>query len=111
MVDFVGQKRVFWFSLITFIVFIPISLIVAFILHNFIYSLYVMIGVGCVLMIVFVPSWPWLSLNPESWADDKEYFKNEWNVDVVERKMVNPSSQSQTTSTTHRSIPRNRIRK
>ena len=84
MVDFVGQKRVLCWSSITFLVFIPISLIVALILNNYIYSLYILIAVGAILMILFVPSWPWLSINPENWCDDKDFLEQERNLKITE---------------------------
>ena len=64
-------------------------------------------------MIVFVPSWPWLSLNQENWRDDKEFLELEMNLKVTERTPTISHNVTPDTQTTHRTkgIPRSKIRK
>lgn len=112
MVDFVGQRRLFWGSAITLLIATPISFVVAFVLDNFLYALYTIIAVGGLLMILFVPDWPWLSLNPEQWRNDLDFYNIECHLNIKENdgRPIIPNriiSHTETPVRRSKGIPRN----
>jgi hypothetical protein len=86
MVDYTGQRRVFLISAILLTISVPVSIIVAFIVDNYLYSLYVCVGVTLVLMIAFGPNWPYLNLNRPAWRPDSDAPTPEQQRTVVEER-------------------------
>jgi hypothetical protein len=70
MVDFVGQKRVLLISSATCAITVPVSIIFAFIMDNYLYGLYFDVVVAILLMVVFGPPWPYLKLDKPDWKPD-----------------------------------------
>lgn len=75
MVDFVGQKRIFVISVSMFILTVPLSIIFGFIKDSYQYSLYFCVFSTLLIMVLFVPNWPWLNLNSPQWKDDADAIK------------------------------------
>lgn len=72
MVDFVGQRRVFMISLWALVLSVPISITIGYISGNYMYALYFVAGVTGLLMIAFVPNWPYLNVNKVAWRPDSD---------------------------------------
>jgi hypothetical protein len=70
MVDFVGQRRVLVISMATFAITVPVSIIFAFIMDNYLYGLYFDVAVTLVMMVLFGPPWPYLKLDKPQWKPD-----------------------------------------
>ena len=74
MADFQSQGKIFWISLIVYLLAIPIAIIYAFLADNYLKALFFIIYVTAVLFVLFVPNWPWLNKNKPQWRKDSEFF-------------------------------------
>ncbi|EAX93835.1 hypothetical protein TVAG_177430 [Trichomonas vaginalis G3] len=73
MVDFQGQSFIFWTSAALLTLSVPIAIIYAFIVDNYLKGLMVIVYLSAGLFIAFVPNWPWLNRNKPNWQPDTAY--------------------------------------
>jgi hypothetical protein len=86
MVDYTGQRRTLVISAVVLSLSVPISIILAFILDNYLYALYFCVAVTLLLMVVFGPNWPYLNLNRPAWRPDSEAPTPEQHRTVIEER-------------------------
>lgn len=77
MVDFTGQKRATVIPAIIFLIATPLAILYALIKDNYLQGLYFIVVVSAIVIVVFGPPWPYLSMNKPQWRPDSEFKPNE----------------------------------
>ncbi len=70
--DFVGQRRAFFFQIAVIAVGTLIGFVYGFIHQRFLYTFQVSFAFTCLAALLVVPSWPCWNRHPVTWLDDTD---------------------------------------